>query len=184
MKKFGVIVFVVVLFIGCNSARKTSINQVQQLSKKLDSVSMVYMATDWDYYKKIATVINSDMAKVKKYQEQIMKIDPDFVHYAGPYSAAEKTIGRLSKKKRNSIEKELAYSKTQLENLVYDIRKKVLTNADTMNIYIVQEQQAINDLNQMVSDLNRTLKMQEEAYNLLQQKVSDLIAKIDTTPKN
>lgn len=146
--KFILVVFtIVVTFSSCKFYSSDNyIQKVDSLSIKLEEASSRYYSSNKDEIKLIYDTLTSD---IKVFKESLDKMPEDSTLLAdfNIYSDLYRDTRNIFKLK---IEKELKYSKKQLEDIKIDIESKAL-DSEQIEEYIYSEEQAIDIL---YSDIN------------------------------
>jgi|GEM_PF-5655091 hypothetical protein len=181
-KAFSLSILIIIAFLfGCQSQKKQALHQIKILSVQLDSVNTVYTGIDWEYWSQLNDKISSNTAVLAEQSNRALKLDPSFVNYFGSYSTAGKILSRTFRKSKTKIEEELQLSQKQLSNLSKDIKAELITNVDSVTIYIEQEQKAMAKLVFMVSTLEISLSKQQQAYDSTYKQVDALVSKLMAT---
>ena len=175
MQKIVIILLFSLLFGGCNADKRHALKEINSMNNTVDSVSDIYKLIDWDSYKIQSSVMSNNIDFIKENIEVVSRIDTNFIQYYGSYSGSAKVLGRILKKRTKKIDNELVAVKTQISNLKHDVRKELITQTDSINIFIQNEKRALELLTNDVNSLKATLLQQKEAFELTHSRVDSLI---------
>ena len=173
MKRIVIIVLVsVAFFYSCmNKETKVKIDKIDSLLTQVDSLNLELKKVKIDSLKLVYSVTkkNIDFFRSTKFD---MPEDKSFMKDFGAYGLVDKNLKRLLKNYKKMSE-EIEYSQNQLINLRHDIKKELLTNHDTINRYILDEETALNDIRLKLLPKIKLLNRQLNLYNKVHKSVED-----------
>ena len=176
MQKLLLIISITILFVSCNADKKHALQKIKAMDNRVDSITNVYQSIDWDSYKKQHALMRISIDFISENINVVSSIDSSFIEYYGPYSGSAKVLSRAMKKQTKRIEIELDMVKTQILDLKHDVRKELIPNTDSINIFILIEEKALELINNDVISLQVSLLQQKKAYELTHNRVDSLIS--------
>ena len=147
MKRIVIIaalVFVSFLYSCMNKETRAKIDKIDNLLTQVDSLSYELEKVKIDSLRAVYSVtkINIEFFKNTNFD---MPDDKVFINDFGAYGLVSKNLKRLLGS-YNKMNTDVEFSKKQLISLRHDIKKELITNTDTINRYIIDEEAAVNNI--------------------------------------
>lgn len=178
LKKAQLIVAgLLVFFVGCTNPYEQEIVQVESMQMELQKCEEMVAPIDskrvrdmYNEYGKIMAVIK------KKYISDSMYVDQKYGRMSNLYKGVKKIKG-FGINKENVLE-QIAFTKTQLENLKDDLIHKDIASADTVKSYVQMERESITEIkvasNNLQSNYTVLLGVQDTVYPYMKAIVDSL----------
>ncbi|MFT7614532.1 MAG: hypothetical protein ACI9J3_003514 [Parvicellaceae bacterium] len=182
-KGFKLITFLTVLttvftIAGCSNPNQTDISNVETMQSELNGYETMVSELDADQirdmqheYGTIMNVINA-----KYVSDSVTGLDQKFGRMTNLYKGVKRSKG-FGMGKENVLE-EIAYSKTQLENLLDDLQNQDITNADTVKYFVELEQKSLSTIKLVAEKLQLNfdilMGVQDSVYPYMQGIVDSL----------
>ncbi|MCK5823220.1 MAG: hypothetical protein KAG95_04395 [Bacteroidales bacterium] len=184
MKRIIIIIFVasVFLFSCVNKETKVKIDKIDSLLIQIDSLSYELEQVKIDSLRAVYSVTKSNNEFFQNNNFD-MPEDKAFIKDFGGYGLVGKNLKRLLGS-YNTMNTDIEYSKKQLINLRHDIKKELLTNSDTINRYIIDEEEAVNNIKVNLLPKIQLLNKQLPLYYKTHKRIENFKKKIELRIKN
>ncbi|MBE9468946.1 MAG: hypothetical protein IMY72_11605 [Bacteroidetes bacterium] len=159
------------LYSCMNKETKVKVDKIDGLLTQVDSINLELKKVKIDSLKLVYSItkLNTDFFKNTNFD---MPEDKSFLKDFGAYGLVDKNLKRLLKNYKK-MDADIEYSSNQLVSLKYDIKKELLTDNDTINRYIFDEEAALNDIRLNLLPKIKLLNRQLNLYNKVHKSVED-----------
>ena len=167
----------IVFFVSCENPFEQEIVQVESMQLQLNECEEMVAPLDANKVRDMYNEYGKIMAVIKKkYMSDSVTVDQKFGQMTNLYNGV-KGIKGFGINKENILE-EIAFTKTQLENLKDDLVHKDIDNSDTIKSYINTEQEALTEIKvasfNLKSNYTLLLSVQDTVYPYMKAVVDSL----------
>ncbi len=178
MRIIYLIAIVSALSISCSNETNVHLQQINTLEKQVDSLLDVYNTIDFDHFKEMTTELSINVEFIKHNHSELDMQSREVSKYIGNYGALFKALTRTFKKGGSTIISEIEASKTQLENLKYDIKKELISQEEDIKKYVNSEKEIVELLVIKMNLIHNEFDRHEKEYDLLKDPVTEIIKEI------
>jgi len=167
----------IVFFFSCENPFEKEIVQVESMQIQLNECEEMVAPLDANKVREMYNEYGKIMAVIKKkYVSDSVAVDQKFGQMSNLYKGVKRIKG-FGVSKENILE-EIAFSKTQLENLKDDLVHKDIENPDTIKSYILLEHDALTEIkvasHNLKSNYTALLSVQDTVYPYMKAVVDSL----------
>ena len=164
------------LIVSCSNPYQKEISTVTKLQQDLEECEQLLEGLDAVQVREMIDEYGKVMAVIKEKYIADSTVDQRFGRMANLYKGVKRSRGFEAGKE--NLLKEIAFTKTQLENLRDDLENEDITNSDTAALYLEMETTSVNEIKivaeKLHSNFETLMSVQDTVYPYMQSIVDSL----------
>ena len=164
------------LIISCSNPYQKEISTVTKLQQDVEECEQLLEGLDAVQVREMIDEYGKVMAVIKEKYIADSTVDQRFGRMANLYKGVKRSRGFEAGKE--NLLKEIAFTKTQLENLRDDLENEDITNSDTAALYLEMETTSVNEIKivaeKLHSNFETLVSVQDTVYPYMQSIVDSL----------
>jgi len=164
------------LIVSCSNPYQKEISAVTKLQQDVEECEQLLEGLDAVQVREMIDEYGKVMAVIKEKYIADSTVDQRFGRMANLYKGVKRSRGFEAGKE--NLLKEIAFTKTQLENLRDDLENEDITNSDTAALYLEMETTSVNEIKivaeKLHSNFETLMSVQDTVYPYMQSIVDSL----------
>ena len=164
------------LIVSCSNPYQKEISTVTKLQQDVEECEQLLEGLDAVQVREMIDEYGKVMAVIKEKYIADSTVDQRFGRMANLYKGVKRSRGFEAGKE--NLLKEIAFTKTQLENLRDDLENEDITNSDTAALYLEMETTSVNEIKivaeKLHSNFETLMSVQDTVYPYMQSIVDSL----------
>ena len=164
------------LIVSCSNSYQKEISTVTKLQQDVEECEQLLEGLDAVQVREMIDEYGKVMAVIKEKYIADSTVDQRFGRMANLYKGVKRSRGFEAGKE--NLLKEIAFTKTQLENLRDDLENEDITNSDTAALYLEMETTSVNEIKivaeKLHSNFETLMSVQDTVYPYMQSIVDSL----------
>ncbi len=174
-------IFILIALASCSSVEE-ELKQTEALQTKLSQADEVFQKWDFDQMMTRKKQIEERIDSVSSYYKNNgLVMDMKVGLIMGDFKNSGKAFKRITAD-YNKVKEELSYSKSQLENMVTDLKAGTMEK-ETVKGYLTEEKDAVDAIYAQVFKMDTIFTRSDKGYSKFAPKVDSLMATF-STPEN
>ena len=164
------------VIVSCSNPYQKEISAVTKLQQDVEECEQLLEGLDAVQVREMIDEYGKVMAVIKEKYIADSTVDQRFGRMANLYKGVKRSRGFEAGKE--NLLKEIAFTKTQLENLRDDLENEDITNSDTAALYLEMETTSVNEIKivaeKLHSNFETLMSVQDTVYPYMQSIVDSL----------
>jgi hypothetical protein len=168
--KYYLLSIVFLVLAGCKTVvLQDELKQTEALKENLDSIQVEFNALGLADYQELKKISDKDLEELGKTDVTI-----EDINRVGAYTTMNKEFKRALKK-MGGVAEDISYTSKQLDNLLYDLKKNVITDSVIAHQYIHSERVAITNLSMKFLIVKGSLEEYKKVFSTYRDTVLQVI---------